>query len=364
MTTKNKNKDLVKNLPKTPGCYLFKDIKGDIIYIGKAKNLRNRAGSYFNVSMEKGTKTDQLVSKINDIDHVEAESELEAFILEAELIKKYRPRYNINLKDDKSYLYIAIRDTKTPVGILSQVETLRKSDIKKDDITFGPFPDGSTAKYILTTIRRIFPFKDCSLSKFTKYKSLKRSCLYGDLGICSAPCINNTKEDLKYYNNNIKRIRSFLLGKSDSVINDLKTQMKEYAGKKEYEEASKYRDLIDKFEYIRQSFRPAQKYIENPYLLADIAEKSLRELKENIVILKEIPKRIECYDISNISGKESVGSMVVADDGKINKDEYRKFKIKLKNTPDDFFMMQEVLRRRLKREMKDSKLNHQRQIEP
>lgn len=346
------------SLPVVPGCYLFKDIDNNIIYVGKAKILRNRVGSYFNTSIQPGTKTYALVHKINDIEHVEASSELEAFVLEAELIKKYKPKYNINLKDDKSYLFIVIRNEKLSSENdsflnIPVITTARKNDLKKGDISFGPYPDGSTTKYVVKTIRKIFPFRDCAPSKFYSHKSLKRACLFGDLGLCSAPCINN---DLDSYKKNITNVKKFLSGESTTILKDLTKQMHEASKNLDYEQATKYRDLITKFEYITTHFRSPYQYIENPYLLDDLANESLEELKKNIPLLKTLPVRIECYDIANISGKEAVGAMTVATNGKIDTSEYKKFKIRLKNTPDDFGMLQEVLSRRLSHETEGTKL--------
>ena len=138
----------------------------------------------------------------------------------------------------------------------------------------------------------------------------------------------------------------------------LSKKMQVASKKKDYESAARYRDLLKKFKYITTNFKTAYQYIENPHLLDDIATQSLLELKNNIPILKNVPTRIECYDIANLSGKEAVGSMVVATNGHLDKSEYKKFRIKLKNTPDDYFMLQEVLSRRLNHEVKDTKLKN------
>lgn len=342
-------KDFVSGLPHVPGCYLFKDVTGSIIYVGKAKNLRNRVGSYFNTGIEVGTKTHALVNRINDIQYIEAASELEAFILEAELIKKYRPKYNINLKDDKSYLYIVIRENIISNVNIPLIITARKTDLIDSDIVFGPYPDSTTAKYVVKTIRKIFPFRDCSTNKFHLHRKLNRPCLFGDLSLCSAPCVNTDVFSLDVYKKNINQVKKLLSGEKNSVLKTLKSEMDIASKEQNYEIAAKYRDLISKFEYITKSFRSPTTYMENPYLLDDIAQKSMESLKDlipDLNRLNKIPYRIECYDIANISGKEAVGSMVVATNGKIDKTEYKRFKIKLKNTPDDFAMLREVLSRR------------------
>jgi excinuclease ABC subunit C len=334
-------KEKVGSLPRLPGCYLFKDNRERVIYVGKAKSLRDRVGSYFNTKVEVNTKTYALIQRINDIDFVEAGSDIEALILEAELIKKHRPKYNISLKDDKSYLYIVIRAGKLPI-----VLTARKSDIMPKDAVFGPYPDGATAKYVIHTVRKIFPFRDCSSTKFSRYKKQEKPCLYGHIGLCQAPCVF---EDVRKYKQSINHLKKLLSGRGLKVLKDLKREMKIASEKQKYEEALSYRNLIQKFEYIREKHNPVQEYLENPYLLEDRALESLESLKNSLEVLKDLPKRIECYDVSNISGKEAASSMVVATNGRIDKSQYKKFKIKLKSTPDDFGMLQEVLRRRLKR---------------
>lgn len=338
-------KEQVKQLPQVPGVYLYKNNLNEIIYVGKAKNLKSRVSSYFFQPLDPNSKTAILVSNIALLEYIEAFSEFEALILEAELIKKYKPKYNILLKDDKSYLYIVIRKEK---GIdFPKILTVRKPDILKTDTAFGPYPDGTSAKYIVRTLRKIFTFRDCSSAKFYKYKKLNKPCLYGHINLCSAPCVKNEAAHLKDYLKQINSIKKLLQGKSTAVIKDLKKQMNLASKNQEFEKAVKFREILSKFDYIRRQFTSPQEYMLNPYLVDDVIDKSLEELKSAIPTLTAVPKRIECYDISNISGTDAVGSMVVATDGRIDKSQYRKFKIKLKKSPDDFEMLREVIRRRL-----------------
>ncbi|MFZ5424831.1 MAG: GIY-YIG nuclease family protein [Patescibacteria group bacterium] len=347
----------VKKLPKVPGVYLFKNSAGKIIYVGKAKILRNRVKSYFQGNLLQGSKTKSLVDRIFDLEYIEALSELEALILEAQLIKKYKPKYNIALKDDKSYLYIVIRNEKVIKSgrevIVPKVLTCHETDLKRKDIVFGPYPHGRTAQYVVRTLRKALPYRDCSVSKFNKYARMDQPCLYGHIGLCSAPCTSSTS--ILEYKKDISRLRSILSGKSSSMLKRVEKQMQHSSLNQEYEKAAKYRDILKKFRYIRQSFRTADKYIENPYLVEDMINQALDSLVLNIPHLNKLPKRIECYDISNLSGKEATGSMVVAINGRLTNKEYRNFKIKLKDTPDDFAMMREVLYRRLSREVAPTK---------
>ena len=343
-------KEKLGNLPTTPGVYIYQDARGVIIYVGKAKNLKSRVSSYFRLNLDRNSKTFALVSNINDMRIIEVESELEALILEAELIKKHMPQFNISLKDDKSYLYLGIRSEKVDVeGKLTnvqKVETFRKPDTGKYEHYYGPFPDGGSVKKLVRTLRKIFPFRDCSTNKYEKYKKLKTPCLYGHLNLCPAPCVNGTAV-LPVYKSNIRTINSILSGKTSKLINAMERQMKGYSTSENYEKAATIRDTLQKFRYVRQSFRLPGEYIENPYLLDDLARSALDDLVKIVPVLKQLPTRIECYDISNISGKEAVGSMVTAINGRIDKREYKRFRIKAKSTPDDFFMLYEVLFRRL-----------------
>jgi excinuclease ABC subunit C len=341
----------VNNLPRTPGTYLFKNKANKVIYVGKAKRLRDRVKSYFSVRIQPGTKTAALVRQIHNLDYVEVSTELEALILEASLIKKHRPKYNIVLKDDKSYLYIIIRNEKVTLNgeivALPKILYARETDLKKEDMAFGPFPNTGTTRQIIRTIRKFFPFRDCSPSKFRRYTRLNQPCLYGHLGLCQAPCIQQIA--LGSYKKEIKKIRNMLEGKGSSIVKKIEEEMYELSKAEKFEGAAQKRDLLQKFSFVTNKFRTADRYMENPYLVQDLAASALDDLLENIPILKAFPRRIECYDISNLSGKEATGSMVVAEVGRLNKAEYRRFKIRKKDSPDDVDMMREVLERRLKR---------------
>jgi len=338
-------------LPRNPGVYLFKNRQGKIIYIGKAKNLRNRVTSYFQKNLTLEPKTKILVSRIADLEITQTDTELEALVLEAELIKKHKPKYNIVHKDDKSRLFIVIRKDSLPVGSkkvkLPKVITARKTDLKKYDIKFGPFTNSTTTKQILRTIRKIFPFRDCSPSKFVRYQKLNKPCLYGHLGICMAPCLSGA--DLRRAHKEIVRLKRFLSGRSSGIIKDYEQLMHKASKDKKFESAACYRDTLRRFECVRTNFKTADQYMENPNLLEDIAARALKELEAGIPLLNTVPIKIECYDISNISGKEAVGALVVSIEGRMQKSHYKRFKIRLEEKPDDVFMMKEVLTRRIKR---------------
>jgi excinuclease ABC subunit C len=345
----------VNNLPNVPGVYKYFDSEGNVIYVGKAKNLRNRVKSYFRIKFDGDTKTKALVENISNVEYVEVSTELEALILEEKLVKKYQPRYNILLKDDKSFLYIVIRSDKVKVG---QVEidypvifSARKTDLNPKDIYFGPYPRAEVAKYVLRSLRKIIPFRDCSKTKFRNYQKIGQPCLYGHIGLCQAPCIGKlSKTD---YLRDVSKVKRFLDGNFRKIIEDTVKEMKLASKSEDFEKAAKLRDIIKKFEYLTINASKIDSIIENPLLIEDIISASLDNLLKYFPHLKEYPERIECYDISNISGKEATASMTVAINGRVTNNEYRRFKIKFKDSPDDFEMMREVLRRRFKRALID-----------
>lgn len=351
----NKLQEKISRVPTVPGVYKYFDVDGNVIYVGKAKNLRNRVKSYFRINFDKDTKTQALVENIFDLEYIEVSSELEALILEEKLVKKFQPKYNILLKDDKSFLYIVIRDSKVKISHEEKnfpvVFPARKTDLKKDDLYFGPYPRAEVARFVLRSLRKIIPYRDCSVSKFRTYQKLGQGCLYGHLGLCSAPCTEQIV--MTNYQKDVNKIIKFLDGKFAKIISEVVEEMKEASKKEEFERAAKLRDIIKKFEYLTINTSKIDSFVENPLLIEDIISTSLDNLLKYIPILKEFPQRIECYDISNTSGKEATASMTVALDGRLVSSEYRRFKIKLKKTPDDFAMLSEVLERRFKRSLID-----------
>ncbi len=351
----DKLNEKLSKLPTVPGVYKFYDIEGKVIYVGKAKNLRNRVKSYFRIKFDDDTKTKALVENIYDLEYIEVSTELEALILEEKLVKKFQPRYNILLKDDKSFLYIVLRNDAVKVGDslinFPIVFSARKTDLQSKDIYFGPYPRAEVAKYVLRTLRKIIPFRDCTKTKFRNYQKLGQPCLYGHIGLCQAPC--NGKISKTEYLRDISKVKRFLDGKFKKIIDDVVFEMKTASKNEEFEKAAKLRDIIKKFEYLTINTSKIDSFVENPLLIEDIISKSLDNLLKYFPNLKEYPERIECYDISNLSGKEATASMTVALNGRLTNREYRRFKIKFKDTPDDYSMMKEVLKRRFKRSLID-----------
>ncbi len=325
----------VAELPDKPGVYIYRDESKQVIYVGKAINLKNRVKSYFQTPEKLGPKTAALVANINNLEYLEVESEIEALLLEAELIKRNRPRYNIVLKDDKSYLYIKITTNED----IPRISTARSENIP--GVTyFGPFPSGQTAKNVLKTIRKIFPYRSC--------KTLpKTPCLFYHIKLCPAPCVEYISKE--HYQQVVDQIILFLKGKRKLLEKDIEHQMKTASENLRFEDAARLKKQLDDMRYITQNFRRPEDYIENPNLKEDQRQETLQEISDAIkdyLILPSLPQRVECYDISNIQGKQAVGAMVVFTNAEPDKREYRKFKIRTKDTPDDFSMMREMLTRR------------------
>ena len=218
----------LKLLPDLPGCYQMKDINNKIIYVGKAKNLKNRVRSYFHGAHN--AKTTKLVSEIADFDYVITASELEAFVLEINMIKEYDPKYNIMLTDDKTYPYIAITNETHPRLIVT-----RNKRKKGEARYFGPYPNVKAARSTVDLLNRLYPLRKC-------YKIPTKECLYYHINQCLGPCINKEKIDYQAYKN---KIASFLNGDAKDIIDKLKIEMENASNNLEFEKAIEYRDLID-----------------------------------------------------------------------------------------------------------------------
>ena len=447
----DKIREKLKTLTTKPGVYVMRDKDGNVIYVGKAKNLKNRVSQYFR-SSPKPSKVQAMVDNIDSFDYFITISEMDALALESNLIKKYQPFYNILLKDGKQFPYIKI-DTKQPFPKLEIVRKVKKDGAKY----FGPYFAGIDAREILKTINTAFKIRTCN-NKITENSMAKRECLNYSLGLCSAPCTKKiTKEE---YGKEIERVINFLNGNDEEIEEILRKKMQIASENENFENAIIIRDrlkMIDKlkqrivanipkdvskdvfayytnglsgvitnmvvrggkilgiisypcqdaeleegqtlFNFIIQFYQNLMipneiilshelqdkqllldyfnkkiNIITNPHginkTLLDMAMENAKEFlekhieKEKIkynnsigavkvlqekLNLKELPLRIECYDISNISGTNKVCSMVVFKNGEASKKDYRKFKIKTVKGSNDFASLEEALTRRLKR---------------
>lgn len=320
-------------LPQEPGIYIFLDKKSDVLYIGKAKNLKNRVSSYFQKTIT-GEKTRALVDKIESIRYIRVASEVESLLLEANYIKKFAPKYNIRLSDGKAYplIRITIKDTFPKVLLARRMEDSKS-------VYFGPYPNVKAMKMVLRTIRRIFPFQSI-------VNHGNRPCLYYHLELC--PCPEVFKD--KNYKKDIAKIIKIFSGKTTTLIRDLEKEMQKESKDENFEKAKALKSQIQALELIIKPTHTPFEYDANPNLISDIRELEMTELQahlKNEGLLVEKLERIECYDISNTSGKQSVGSMAVFTNGEKDSSQYRRFKIYKTMGPNDFAMHQEVLRRRL-----------------
>ncbi len=317
-------KEKIKKFPKTPGVYLMKNAEGKIVYVGKATSLRDRVASYFARPHER--RMENLVREIANIEYQKTPTVIEALVLEANLIKKYSPKYNVKEKDDKSFLYVAFSKDKFPkIFLIRGLEIKRLSPQSKKQITklFGPYTSAASLRAALDILRKIFPYRDCQTFP-------KRPCLQYHLKRCSAPCTGLiTGPD---YRKNIKNIILFFEGRKEKILKNLRKEMNGASRQENFELAGKLRNKIFSLEHIQD--------------VAVIKSDISRDLGDRAGI--NIFGRIEGYDISNISGTSATGSMVVFGDGKPNKKEYRKFKIKTVTGANDVGMIREVISRRLK----------------
>ncbi|MGH7599688.1 MAG: excinuclease ABC subunit UvrC [bacterium] len=449
--------DKLDNLPAKPGVYQFIDKTGKIIYVGKAKVLRNRVRSYFQEARPLDPKTLRLVSRVADLEVIVTDSEMEALILEMNLIKEYKPRYNVNLKDDKSFPYIRVTNELFP-----RIFPTRRI-VKDGSQYFGPYTDVGQMRALLKTVKRIFPIRSCNYHFTPEIIARKKYKLCLDYYIkkCDGPCEGLVSAE--EYAKVVQQVVSFINGRDRLVVNEMKERMQTLAEKRLYEQAAKMRDRIrfiedfqykqkmvtedltdrdivavamededaagavfkvrdgkiigrqhyylngvfgEKYEnvvaafakqfYLKADFIPEeihlpaeipemeeiQSWLENrrggpvklvtPKLgekakLVEMCAKNahllLQELKlqkmqakmkvphsiaalQRDLRLEKPPRRIECFDISNIQGTDPVAAMVTFEDGRPKKSDYRKFKIRSKQTPDDFAMMAEAVERR------------------
>ncbi len=309
-----------KELPNKPGVYLFKDINRQIIYVGKALSLKKRVNSYFRGKTE-NLKTRNLIKNLSYFEYILANSEAEALLYEAQLIKKHLPKYNILLKDDKAYPLLKL----TVAELYPRLIVTRK---EKNDgaLYFGPYTDVSLLKEALQILRRRFPLRSCS-------RMPKQPCLYYHLKQCLAPCKKGL--DTALYSQTVSELILFLKGNHAKLIAKLRKRMKYFSEHKLYEEAAVVRDQI----YALSKISKDQK--------SNVFLNITQDLKDKLRF-KKLPLNIDAFDVSNIFGSHSVGAAVRFKDGLPQKCNYRRFKIKSVDGIDDYAMMREIVLRRYK----------------
>jgi len=320
----------LKKIPSKPGVYFFKNKNRQVIYIGKSVNLKNRVKSYFQ-NKNLGLLTQKMVAGINQIDFLICDSEFEALLLEAKLINKYQPQYNIQYRDDKSFLMIVVSQEKYP-----RIYTSRKKD-DPNACYYGPFTSAGEVKTVMKFLRQTFAFRSCK-------KIPKKPCLYYYLKLCPGCCRSYSSSD---YQKTINKILKLLSGNPRGLLRQLKKEMAKASQVKNYEKAAMLKKQINGINYIVLNWQSYHQQDLSINLGPDEQEKILSQAKTIIPKIKALA-RIEAYDISNLYGKQATGSMIVFTNFIPQKDQYRRFKIKSKSTADDLAMIQEVLQRRLK----------------
>ena len=320
-----KLKAKLKTLPTSPGVYFHKNQKGEVIYVGKAAVLKNRVRQYFQHT-EKDPKTEALVAEIADTDWIVVETEMDALFLESEMIKRYMPQWNILLRDDKNVSYVRI-DMKSEVPYV----TTTRNPLDDGATYIGPFYAKNTIIKALRILRKIFPFYE---KPYDGKKTLNT-----DLGL--TPGIESGRTTPKNYKKSLRFLIRYLNGDREKLISDLERQMKTAASLGDFEEAAKIRDEYFGLKGLKQKIV----FSDKEYL--DLSsDQALLELKKLLHLVKP-PRRIEGYDISHISGTNTVASMVVFQNGASERTAYRKFKIRTSKN-DDTASMREVISRRLK----------------
>ena len=331
----------VRTFPTTPGVYLMKDALGRVIYVGKAVNLRSRAGSYFTEAAAVDRRTADLVPEIKDIDFVPTDSEVDALLLEARLIKDIQPRFNTELKDDKSFPYLQI----TTHEDFPRIEFTRKPESKGVKL-YGPFTSAKKLRATISVLQKIFRFRNCTLDieeddeKWRWY----RPCLLASINQCTAPC--NLRISKNDYRRDIRRLRMFLDGKKSRLLKELRDEMQTASQELKFERAARIRDEIKALEDL--SLRGDLEQDVQPEVFFIDPKKGVEGLRRAFK-LPAPPRRIEGVDIAHLQGGETVASLVQFIDGLPFKHGYKRFKIRTVDGVDDFASIHEVILRRFKR---------------
>ncbi|MGA9778776.1 MAG: excinuclease ABC subunit UvrC [Limisphaerales bacterium] len=336
----------IGTLPHKPGIYLMKDRFGTVIYVGKARDLRKRVSQYFHPSRRMGwdLKFNALVEAICDFDFHTVRSDPEAYLLEGKLIKEFHPRYNISFRDDKRFLMLK-------VNLNDPIPSFTFTRFRKDDGAryFGPFSNSGALRNTLALVRRQFNLRGCRA--FTPGEADYKHCLYAHLKYCTAPCIGNVTRE--QYLEQVNAACDFLEGQCAEMKEQLEVEMKKAALARDYEKAAGLRDLIRD---LGETTKRERKFERVPYTLplSLDPENDLLALAK-VLGLPKPPRRIEGFDISNISGTFAVASLVSFKHGRPDRANYRRFKIKTVEGQDDFASMAEVVKRRYARILNEAR---------
>ena len=328
-----------RTFPTKPGVYLMKDAQGRVVYIGKAKNLRARASSYFQKAAEGDKRIRDWIGEVTDVDFLEADSEVDALLLEARLVKDIQPKHNADLKDGKSFPYLQIT-TGEDFPRVNFTRTPLDQGVK----LYGPFPRAKGLRGAIQVLQKVFKFRTCSLdieegdSRWRWF----RPCLLHSIDQCTAPC--NMRVDRETYRKDINRLRLFLDGKKDQVLRELQEEMKEASKALQFEKAARLRDELKSLQTLNLR-GDLEKHAQPEVFYVD-PRKGLKGLQK-VLGLESTPRTIHCIDIAHLGGTETVGSLVTFIDGLPFKPGYRRYKIQSVTGVDDFASIREVVSRRI-----------------
>lgn len=327
--------------PSTPGVYLFQDQKGRVLYVGKAKNLKARAGSYFLKAAAEDSRTAQLVSEAYDIDFIDSESEVDALLMESRLVKDIQPKFNRDLRDDKSFPYLQI----TTYEDFPRVEITREPKATAAKL-YGPFTNVYALRGALQVLQKIFKFRTCSLDIEENDERWRwfRPCLLASIDQCTAPC--NLRVSKDEYRKDIARLKTFLEGGRTRLLKEMNAEMEEASKALRFEKAARLRDEIrllerlDERGELEEDVQPEVFYVDPKKGLAGL---------QKVLKLPEMPRVIEGVDIAHLGGNETVASLVQFIDGLPFKPGYRRYRIRDVQGIDDFASIREVVARRFGR---------------
>ncbi len=331
----------VKQFPTTPGVYLMKDARGVVLYVGKAKNLRSRASHYFTRAAAEDPRTADLVKLIADVDFLPADSEVDALLMEARLVKDVQPRFNVELKDDKTFPYLQIR-IREDFPRVEFTRNPRRRGVK----LYGPFTSARSLRRAVRVLQRIFQFRTCSLDIAADDSRWRwfRPCLLHSIRQCTAPCnFRVTRED---YRKQIRALRLVLEGKKDKLIAEMKAAMQEASAALQFEKAARLRDDVAALEALGQ--RGDVERDVQPEVFPIDPRRGLAGLRK-VLGLARTPRTIEGVDIAHLGGDETVASLVTFIDGLPFKPGYRRYRIRSVRGVDDFASIREVVTRRFRR---------------
>jgi excinuclease ABC subunit C len=333
----------IRTLPRTPGVYLMKDARGRVIYVGKAVSLRSRVGQYFQPSADLGPRKEMMVTEITDIEFLPAESEVDALLQEARLIKDIHPKYNARLTDDKTFPYLEVTTREEFPGVY-----FTRTPSAKGTRLFGPFTSAAGLRTAIGELQRIFRFRTCTLDIREEDPGRKyfRPCILYSIKRCTAPCAGHI--DRPAYRKGLARLTRFLEGSRTQVVRDLVREMKYLSKSLRYEEAAQVRDQLRALEALGERGRLEEHLQPEVFALPFDPAEGMKALAARLGVAGPI-RSVEGVDIANLGATEAVGAVVHFIDGRPFKPGYRRFRIKTVAGPHDVGMIREVVYRRFRR---------------